>query len=71
MRTETQTTEIYRAMAQERLDRARRVRERAVQVPATLEPLRRAMKRRACELELAATALCEIASQRPAAVALS
>ncbi len=57
----------YRAMADDRLDRAQRVRQRALDLPTSLAPLERAMRRRACELELAAAALCQIAAGRGAA----
>lgn len=60
----TQTTSpalSFEALAAERLARAERIRRRAEELGEGLEPLRAAMRRRACELELAGTALREIA----------
>ncbi len=51
----------YQQLADDRRNRAERVRIRSAALPSGLEPLRIAMNRRAAELELTAAALDEIA----------
>lgn len=53
--------EYYEMLAADRRVRADRVRARVAELDETLAPLRTAMKRRACELDLAATAWEQIA----------
>lgn len=59
----------YDSLALDRLARAARVRERAEMLDDSLAPLRTAMMRRACELELASVALHEIAEGQRAVAA--
>ena len=61
--TDTDTdADRYEALAADRSTRAERIRRRAAGIPAGLQPLQQAMRRRAAELELSAAALHEIAT---------
>jgi hypothetical protein len=59
----------YEELAGDRLERADRIRARADEVGVELEPLRIAMLRRACELELSGTALKVMAEGKRSKVA--